>query len=172
MAKKRTIRRKRASGYTVGPSRIRRRKLNGTRKTASRRRRMNGTTGSELTKVVKIAVGAVAGGIVIGMTEGLVKNYYVRAGGTAALGLLLGKVMPAAKDIGTGMAVAGVAGAGMKAMQGAGIMPGTLNGRKRLSPEQLRQLTAKLKEAGALNGEMRTLNEGMRTLNASESMYC
>jgi len=168
MAKKRTpARRRRSTGYTVGTKRIRRRKMNGAR-SGTRRRRI-GSAGSSmqstLTSTLKIAVGALAGGVVIGMSEKLIGNFYVRAGATAALGVAIAKMMPKAKEIGIGVAVAGVVGAGHKALTEANILPvgtGSMNGngRKRLTPEQLRMLTAKMKAAGTINASNGTLNAG------------
>lgn len=176
MAKKRTVRRRRATGYTVGTRRIRRRKMNGAR---SPRRRMNaaGSKGT-INTALKVAVGALAGGVVIGMTENLVGNFYVRAGATAALGLVVAKMVPKAKEIGIGITVAGVVGAGHRALSEANLLPSstpTVNGaRKKLTSDQLRALTAKLKQGGYLNGSNGTLNQagdGRMVISSAQNMF-
>lgn len=181
MAKKRTsIRRRRpAAGYVSGPKRIRRRKLNGARRT-TRRRSMNAARGFEgvATTALKVAVGALAGGVVIGMAEKLVDNFYVRAGGTAVLGLVIAKSMPKLREVGVGVAVAGVVGMGHRALSSSGILPTTttpLNGgKRRLSPAEMQTLTAKLRAAGKLNSSNGTLNatpDGRAIITGAHQMF-
>jgi len=172
MAKKKTARRRRRSGYTVGPAPVRRRKMNGARRTKSTRRRgrIRGIgTGiqADAMTVAQMAVGAIAGGMLIGVAERIAPNYYVRAGGALVVGLMLGKFMPKAKTVGLGIATAGAVGIGTKLLNKAGVMPGTLNGRRQLDPAKMRELVATMKARGrGLNraGDM-TLND-VRTLNA------
>lgn len=159
MAKKRIKRR--ASGYTIGPAPIRRRKMNGVKTTRRRSRRMNSAIGTEAKDVVGMAVGALLGGFAIGAAERLTSNYYVRAGGVGLVGLLVAQKMPALRSIGKGMAVAGVVGIGQKVMANSGIMPGTINGKRKLTADELRKLTASMKMREALpvlNGDIATLN--------------
>lgn len=163
--------RRKARKSTKAP---RRRRMNSARPARRRsRRRMNGVK-SDTVEVVKMAVGAMVGGVVIGMASKVAPNYYVRAGGAAVLGLMLGKVSPQLSSVGKGMAVAGVAGAGMKALSEANLLPmGTLNGAKRLTPQQMRELTAKLKAAGKLNRAPDTVNGApyaSETLNETRSL--
>ena len=119
--------------------------------------------------VLQMAVGAIGGGIIIGLAERITPNYYVRAGGTAVVGIMLGRFMPKAKMVGLGIATAGVVGIGTKLLNNAGITPGALNGRRSISKEQMKALHDKLKAAGrrSINAADRdgTLNN-VRTLNA------
>jgi hypothetical protein len=176
MAKKKTARRRRRSGYTVGPAPVRRRKMNGVRRTKSRRRgRIRGiSTGvqADAVNVLQMAVGAIGGGMLIGLAERITPNYYVRAGGVAVLGIMLGKFSLKLKPIGLGMATAGVVGVGTKLLNQAGVMPGALNGRRTLSKEKMAALVAEMKRKG-LNGRVMTLNGdgraeyAVKTLNYS-----
>lgn len=171
MAKKQA--RRRRTGYTVGPAPIRRRKMNGARRKSTRRRgRMHGVSAGIQTNamnVLQMAVGAIGGGMLIGLAERITPNYYVRAGGTAVVGLMLGRYMPKAKMVGLGIATAGVVGIGTKLLNNAGITPGALNGRRTISKEQMKALHDKLKAAGrrSINAADQdgTLNK-VRTLNA------
>jgi len=97
MAKKRTsIRRRPAAGYTAGPKRIRRRKLNGARRVTRRRSGRIGAVRMEgaIASVVKFSVGAIAGSFAMGMAKTIAPNFYVRSGGAVVLGLVLAKAMP------------------------------------------------------------------------------
>lgn len=156
-----------------------RRTVNGAKRKSSRRRRIGAAAGSvqqDVVNIAQLAVGALVGGMVIGFTEKIAPNYYVRAGGTAVVGLVLARTMPAAKLVGMGMASAGIVGIGGKLLAKAGVrVAGTLNAARKITPDQMREITAKLKAAanrrGIAGGRM-TLNEGadsyaVRTLNYS-----
>jgi len=172
MAKKRTsIRRRPAAGYTAGPKRIRRRKLNGARRVTRRRSGRIGAVRMEgaIASVVKFSVGAIAGSFAMGMAKTIAPNFYVRSGGAVVLGLVLAKAMPKMKEVGYGVASAGVVGIGMKVLGDAGVTPAVINGaRKRLSPDQMKAVVAKLRQAEGnfiqgdrlINGE-RLINQSM-----------
>lgn len=176
MAKHRAIR-KRATGYTVGNKPIRRRKLNGARK--SRRRRMNGAGKVEsiARSAVAVALGSLAGGAAIHFTKKWVPNYYVRTGGAAVLGVIIAKYAPKMREVGIGVSVAGLGMMGAKALSDAGVLPvESLNGtgRKTITPAQMRALTERLKAAGALNGAAGTLNatpDGRAIITGAHQMF-
>lgn len=153
--------RRRASGYTVGPARIRRRRLNGAKTTRRRSaRRMNGAMTSQAKDVLGMAVGAIVGGFAIGAAEKLTPNPYVRAGGVALVGLVVANKVPSMRTIGQGMAVAGVVRIGQEVMAKSGIMPGTLNRARLMPPGTNARITRSLQNAQlpTLNGEPAMLN--------------
>lgn len=150
-----------------------RRRMNGVARRSPRRRRMNAAAmniGTEVSTVGQLAVGALAGGFLISMTEKIAPNYYVRAGGAIGVGLLLGRFMPQAKTIGYGIATAGAVGIGGQLMAKVGVAPGAVNRARRLSDPQLKALHAKLIEAekrGAPMNLAQMLNAVPQTLNAA-----
>lgn len=176
MAKSRATR-KRATGYTVGNKPIRRRKLNGARK--SRRRRMNGAGKVEsiAKSAVAVAIGSIAGGAAIHFAKKFAPNFYVRAGGAAVLGVVIAKYAPKMREVGIGVSVAGLGMMGAKALSDAGVLTAdTMNAasRKTITPAQMKALTERLKAAGALNGSAGTLNatpDGRAIITGAHQMF-
>lgn len=164
MAKKRTSRRRRSSSTAVAAPKRRRRSMHGARRTARRRRigalNTNGVAQEAIT-VGQIAVGALAGAILINVAQKITPNYYVRAGGAVAVGLLVAQMMPKAKAIGQGIAVAGAVGIGQQLLSKTSIGP-TLNGTRRsIPPAKMRELSEALRTARMNNGGTpATLNNG------------
>jgi hypothetical protein len=153
--------RKRVTGYTVGRSPIRRRKLNGVR----RKRRMNAALGSfqrDAVDVVQVGIGGLLGGVAMGMAAKLSGNQYVRGAGAALVGVLLARMVPQARSVAIGFGGAGVMALGMKAMSDAGVaVPGAINATRKLTPAQTKALADAVKRGRAqLNGDLSDVMNG------------
>lgn len=165
--RKRTSRRSSSKAYAAP----RRRKMNGVRRRARGRIRaaQKQDIVGTISTVAQLSGGAVLGAIGVGFAKRFVDNYYARCAIVGGVGVALAMTVKPLRTVALGIATGAAVGAGTKALASTSLGAQLMQGARRLSEEQYRELRARITNP-ALNAQPQTLTGQPMTLNASRSV--
>lgn len=152
--RKAPARERRATGYTVGTGRVRRRKMNGAARTTRRRRTMRGMSTASIMGTVgsmaQIGVGMLAYGFTAAKLRKAMPetNPHLLNAGIAAGGVLLGEVFEPARKVAIGLGGAAIGNSALQLLP-ADLMNGSHTQRRReLNATEKAAIEKRIAQAG------------------------